>query len=37
MTVMNITNDGFQYVEGVVTIVATGSILQNVLEKGSDK
>jgi hypothetical protein len=36
MTVMNVTKDGFQYVEGVVTIVATGSIIQSVLERGAD-
>jgi hypothetical protein len=37
MTVMSVRKDGFQYSEGVVTVVATGSIIQNVLEKGTDK
>jgi hypothetical protein len=31
---MNVTEDGLQYVEGVVTILASDSIKQNVFEKG---
>jgi hypothetical protein len=37
MLFMNVTKDGFHCVDGVVTIIATGSIIQNVFWEGGDK